>query len=92
MQKLVRDLKRAKEAMGEGEKRILESEKAPLRKMGKMIVAAKDLEIGHTIQEEDLDYRSPSLGLAPSMNALLIGKKLKRSIQALEKIQLEDLD
>jgi sialic acid synthase len=92
MHKLVRDLKRAKEAMGDGEKKILDSEKAPLRKMGKMIVAAKDLLSGHTIQEEDLDYRSPSLGLAPSMNALLIGKKLKRNIRAFETIQLEDLD
>lgn len=92
MQKLVRDLKRAREAMGDGEKKILDSEKAPLRKMGKMIVAAKDLMSGHTIQEVDLEYRSPSLGLTPSMNGLLIGKKLKRNINAFEKIQLEDLD
>jgi sialic acid synthase len=92
MQKLVRDLRRAKAAMGDGEKKILDSEKAPLRKMGKMIVAAKDLEIGHTIQEVDLEYRSPSLGLAPSMNVLLIGKKLKENVKAFEKIQLEDLD
>jgi N-acetylneuraminate synthase/sialic acid synthase len=91
MQKLVRDLKRAKEAMGDGEKRILDNEKAPLRKMGKMIVAAKNLESGHTITETDLEYRSPSLGLAPSMNILLIGKTLNRNIQAFEKIQLEDL-
>jgi sialic acid synthase len=92
MQKLVRDLKRAKDAMGNGEKTILESEKAPLRKMGKMIVAAKNLEIGHTIQESDLEYRSPALGLSPSLNVLLIGKKLKKRIQAFEKIQIEDLD
>jgi N-acetylneuraminate synthase/sialic acid synthase len=92
MQKLVRDLKRAKEAMGDGEKKILDSEKLPIKKMGKMIVAAKDLEIGHMIQEVDLEYRSPSLGLAPSMNVLLIGKKLKRNVKAFEKILLEDLD
>jgi sialic acid synthase SpsE len=77
--------------MGDGEKKILDSEKVPLRKMGKMIVAAKDLKSGHTIQEIDLEYRSPSLGLAPSMNVLLIGKKLKRNIESFEKIQLEDL-
>ena len=92
MQKMVRDLNRAHEAMGDGEKKILETEKAPLRKMGKMIVAAKDLEIGHTIQESDLEYRSPSLGLPPSMNGLVIGKKLKRRLFAFEKIQTEDLD
>jgi len=92
MQKLVRDLKRAKEAMGNGEKKILDSEKAPLKKMGKMIVAGKDFEIGHTIKESDLEYRSPAIGIPPSMTDSILGKKIKRSIRAYEAIHLEDLE
>jgi N-acetylneuraminate synthase/sialic acid synthase len=92
LQKMVRDLKRAHEAMGDGEKRILECEKAPITKMGKMIVAARDLEGGQTILENDLEYRSPALGLPPSMNGSVIGKKLKRKLVAFEIIQLKDLE
>jgi sialic acid synthase SpsE len=63
-----------------------------LKKMGKMIVAGKDFEIGHTIKESDLEYRSPAIGIPPSMTDSILGKKIKRSIRAYEAIHLEDLE
>ena len=44
MRKLVRDLRRVPAALGDGVKRPLPSEEAALRKMGKMLVAARDLQ------------------------------------------------
>ena len=49
MRKLVRDLKRVPAAIGDGVKRPLPSEAKPLEKMGKKLVAARDLPAGHVL-------------------------------------------
>jgi N-acetylneuraminate synthase/sialic acid synthase len=91
MKKMVRDLNRTSEALGDGNKVIYELEKSPVRKMGKMIVAARDLPLGQILTELDLDYRSPADGLPPSMSLLLIGKSLSRPIDKYSPITLTDL-
>lgn len=91
MKKMVRDLNRTSEALGDGNKVIYELEKSPVRKMGKMIVAARDLPLGQILTELDLDYRSPADGLPPSMSQLLIGKSLSRPIDKYSPITLTDL-
>src|SRR3954452_16763760 len=47
MRKLVRDRQRVPGALGDGVKRPLEIEEAPIRKMGKKLVAARELDQGH---------------------------------------------
>jgi N-acetylneuraminate synthase/sialic acid synthase len=54
MRKLVRDLRRVPAALGSGVKRPLPSEQEPLRKMGKQLVAARALQVGHAIGPDDL--------------------------------------
>ena len=49
-QKMVRDLQRVRVAMGDGVKRVYETEVNPMIKMGKKICAARDLPQGYTIQ------------------------------------------
>ena len=67
MRKLVRDLRRVPAALGDGVKRPLPSEEPALKKMGKMLVAARDLEPGHVLAEGDVVARSPADGgLAPT--------------------------
>ena len=46
LRRLVRDLRRARVSMGDGNKRQYESEKAPLYKMAKKLVAKRDLAAG----------------------------------------------
>lgn len=72
--KLVRDLRRTSEALGDGVKVIYENEKAPMRKMRKMIVAKRFLPAGTRICRDDLEFRSPGDGLGPDMLELVIGK------------------
>lgn len=91
MRKMVRDLHRTSEALGDGKKVIYELEKSPVRKMGKMIVAARDLVAGHILAEPDLEYRSPADGLPPSMSHLLIGRSLSHSIGRFLPITLNDV-
>ncbi len=92
MQKMVRDLKRASLAMGDGEKVIYEEEKAAIRKMGKMIVAAKDLSTGHVVSESDLEYRTPADGLTPAYSQVLIGRRLINPIGQYRPFQLNDFE
>lgn len=92
MSKLVRDFKRTKLALGDGNKRILESELAPIRKMSKAIVAARNLPSGHLLTVDDLSFRSPGNGLPPSHLSKVIGRTVNRTVLEYELIRYEDLD
>lgn len=91
MKKMIRDLTRTSVALGDGVKGVFELEKAPVRKMGKMIVAAQDLSAGHILTELDFEYRSPADGLPPAMSHLLLEKSIAHSIKKYEPITLENL-
>lgn len=54
------------------------------------IVAAKEIKKGHIIQEEDLDYKRPGIGIPPKYYTFLIGKEAKRDITFDEIIRMED--
>lgn len=76
MQKLVRDLRRAKVALGDGIKKPLSCEEEPLYKMGKRLVAASFLSRGHVISIDDILIQSPGGDIPPCEIAQLINKKL----------------
>ena len=89
MQKMVRDLKRSALALGDGEKIIYADETAPIKKMGKMIIAARDLQAGHLLNFEDLEFRSPAEGLPPSFADKVVGKVLKQDLKKHSPLTLE---
>jgi len=82
MRKLVRDLRRVPAALGDGVKRPLPSEEPALKKMGKMLVAARDFEAGHVLAEGDVVARSPADGgLPPYELDSLLGRTLERPLR-----------
>lgn len=89
MQKMVRDLKRSALALGDGKKIIYADETAPIKKMGKMIIAARDLQAGHLVNFEDLEFRSPAEGLPPSFADKVVGKVLKQDLKKHSPLTLE---
>jgi sialic acid synthase len=93
MRKLVRDLRRAPIALGDGVKRRLPSEERPLTKMGKKLVAKRDLEAGRVLAEADLAIKSPADGgLPPYELDRLVGRTLRRPLSVDETITLDDLE
>ena len=92
LRKMVRDLRRAREAMGDGIKSRYDSEVAPHQKLAKMIVAATDLPAGHVIEARDLDYRSPGTGIPPAGRDKVVGKKLTQAIAEGAPLREEDLE
>ena len=73
LRKLVRDLDRARRALGDGMKVKYPSEVGPLRKMAKSLVAVKPLAAGHVLTREDLARKSPADGLPPYLLESVIG-------------------
>jgi sialic acid synthase len=63
-------------ARGTGVKRMFESEKPALRKLGKKLVAAKPLAAGHIVSAADVEIRSPGDGLSPHLQEALLGREL----------------
>jgi len=91
LRRLVRDLERARQAMGDGVKRRYPSEEKPLFKMSKALVAARDLPAGHVIAGEDVAIKSPGDGLAPYEIERVIGRRLLEPLAEDAPFSLEGL-
>ncbi len=81
LRKMVRDLGRTRLAMGEGIKRVYDSEKAPIEKMSKKLVASRKLEAGRVLAVDDIALRSPGNGLAPAYLDRVVGRRLKSGLE-----------
>jgi len=91
LRKLVRDLRRARISLGDGIKKPLPSEAKPLFKMGKKLVAARDLTGGCVLSEADIAIKSPNDGLAPYELDRVLGCTLLRDLKEDENIEFVDL-
>jgi sialic acid synthase len=93
LRRLVRDLRRIEPALGDGVKRRLPVEAKPLEKMGKKLVAARDLELGHVLTPDDVAIKSPADGgLPPYELDRLIGLRVRRPLALDEQFELADLE
>lgn len=91
MRKLVRDLRRVRVALGDGEKKIYPSELNPISKMGKKLVASRNLKAGHRLTEADIALKSPGDGLPPYELENVIGKTLAKDLLEDDNITFEVL-
>ncbi|HEY6067763.1 MAG TPA: N-acetylneuraminate synthase family protein [Gaiellaceae bacterium] len=93
LRKLVRDLRRVRPALGDGVKRPLEIERKPLEKMGKNLVAARDLPAGHILAADDIEMKSPaSGGLPPYELERVVGMRLLRGLRREEAFARSDVE
>ena len=91
MQKMIRDLQRARIALGDGVKRMLPSEAGAVMKMGKKLVATRGLPAGHVLAEGDVAVKSPGDGLPPTELERIMGRTLLQALAADDGITLEML-
>jgi N-acetylneuraminate synthase/sialic acid synthase len=92
LRKLVRDLRRARVALGDGVKRPLACEEGALYKMGKKLVAARRLPAGTVLGQGDVVAKSPGGGLPPYELERVLGRRLKRELAPDEAVRFEDLE
>ncbi|BBJ37328.1 N-acetylneuraminate synthase [Streptomyces antimycoticus] len=79
---LVQDLLRVHQALGSPVKQALPAEAPALRKMGKKLVAARDLPAGHELHERDVAVKSPGDGMLPYRLPEVIGRSLAHPLAA----------
>jgi N-acetylneuraminate synthase/sialic acid synthase len=91
MHKMIRDLQRARIALGDGVKRMLPSEAGAVMKMGKKLVATRGLPAGHVLAEGDIAVKSPGDGLPPAELERVVGRTLLQALAADDGITLEML-
>jgi N-acetylneuraminate synthase/sialic acid synthase len=89
MKKMIRDLQRVRMALGDGRKKVYASEASPVLKMGKKLVAARDLPAGHVLTAADIAIKSPGDGLPPYHFDQIIGQTLNRDVRADQSLTLE---
>ena len=65
---------RDSQSLGDGQKVVYASEEAPVVKMGKKLVAARDLPAGHVVTEADIAIKSPGDGIPPAQMDRAVGK------------------
>lgn len=91
LRKMVRDLRRTREALGDGQKKVYLSERPALMKMGKKLVAVRNLPAGHQLAAADIAIKSPGDGIPPYELDNVLGKTLKNSLEADEAIAWSNL-
>jgi N-acetylneuraminate synthase/sialic acid synthase len=93
LRKLVRDLRRVPAALGNGVKLPLPVEAEALEKMGKKLVAARDLGLGHVLTAEDIAIKSPADGgLPPYELDRLVGRRLRRPVASEDFLTFDDVE
>src|SRR5262249_23948356 len=91
LRKLVRDLRRVKVALGDGDKRQFPSEVKPMLKLSKKMVAARPLPAGHRLTFQDIAFKSPGDGLPPYEVDKVIGCTLIKALEEDANISFDNL-
>ncbi len=91
LRKLVRDLRRARVALGDGVKRVRPCEAPALIKMGKKLVAARALPAGHVLAAADVAIKSPGDALPPYELENVLGRALRHPLAEDDDITFEAL-
>lgn len=91
MAELVRRIREAEAMLGDGELHMRSTEEATARAARRSIVARRDLQEGHELRRDDLDWLRPGDGISPGGERRLLGRRLRRPIRRGERILEEDV-
>ena len=79
---MVRGIRVAESALGDGEKRPGAGEAATARAARKSLVAACDISAGTVLGAEHIAAKRPGTGIPPGMRVRLLGRKTKVAVPA----------
>ncbi len=88
MSALVSAVRNIEQALGDGCKRITDSERANRAVARKSIVAAHDIAVGELFSEQNLTVKRPGSGISPMRLPDLLGKPSPRAFVADDVIEI----
>lgn len=89
--KMVKGIRAMETAMGDGEKRLMPSEKQTVIIQRRGMYATRDIKKGETIKRDMIVYLRPAVGLRPPLITKVVGKKAKRNISTASPIKKQDV-
>ena len=92
MKKAVIWARKMRESIKTNFKKLAPGENMDKSRMRRSIVAARKLEVGKIITQEDILFKRPGIGICPSRFEEIIGKTALREIQPDEAINLTDIE
>ncbi|MBT3582959.1 polysaccharide biosynthesis protein [Candidatus Woesearchaeota archaeon] len=92
MKQIVEQSKRIPIALGSRERTVSQAEKNKIKIFRRSLTVTKDLEKGHILTKQDIDFKRPGIGIEPGELNNVIGKKLKRNLEYDDIIFNEDLE
>jgi N-acetylneuraminate synthase/N,N'-diacetyllegionaminate synthase len=90
--RMVDDARAIECSLGSGEKVPAPSEAETLRIVRRSLFAARSLPAGKPLIESDLIARRPAIGLAPSALPHVVGRRLRRGLDAGQPLHADDLE
>lgn len=91
LKEMTRTIRNIEKALGSGIKKPNKSEVKIQSIVKRKIVLAKDVEINHVLTENDLEYKRCENGIESKYYKNIIGKKVKRKIDADSPLMWEDI-
>lgn len=83
LREVIKAVRETEAMMGDGKKRVMDSEKANREILRKRIVAARDIEVGHVISADDLRVvRAGAIGLDAGKYYQVLGSKAVQKISS----------
>jgi sialic acid synthase SpsE len=83
---------RLERIIGSPSKAPLESEEIARQNARRSLVAARDIEAGATITEDDLTWKRPGTGISPRLIDDVLGRRARRAIRSDTVLDWSDLD
>jgi N-acetylneuraminate synthase len=78
-------------ALGSEVRTVNAAEQAKKLAFRRCCVAARSLPVGHLLSETDLDFKRPGAGINPDEARYVIGRSLKRALDADDILSWDDL-
>jgi sialic acid synthase SpsE len=89
---MVRGIRVIERALGESRKEPQPCEESARRLGRRSLATVRDMSVGEELTADDMILLRPGTGIAPSLEAEIIGKRLKRPVSALTLFSLDDFE
>jgi N-acetylneuraminate synthase len=89
---MVKRIRQMEKAMGTGKKIVVAEESETVIVQRRSLYAKNYISKGGIIKKEDIIELRPALGILPKLKLAIIGRKVKRDIEAGELLKLEDIE
>ena len=90
LSELISSIRRIETMLGDGIKKVIDSERVARDKYRLSLVASVDLPAGTALRPEDTEFRNPGTGIHPENASKYFGRELRNSVAAGEMISAED--